>query len=79
MADGKITEARIGDKKGHNGNASVHVKIDGGEEQILFHFYDDEIRFDASEFIGKTKEEAKDLKYEKDAKWLRSSSYEAVK
>ena len=50
----------------------VYVTLQDGEEQFLFEFYPDEISFSPPEFIGLTMEEAKHLKFEKDAAFLRS-------
>ena len=49
----------------------VKVTYEDGTEEVLFEFYPDEIDFTEKEFIGKTRKEAKRLKYEKDRKWLR--------
>jgi hypothetical protein len=38
----------------------------------LFDFYDDELSFTADEFIGKTKEEARRLFFDKDQAYLKT-------
>lgn len=51
----------------------VVVKLDNGEEEhSLFSFYPDEVMFYAREFIGKTVEEAGQLRHKKDVAYLRS-------
>ena len=49
----------------------VRVTYEDGSEEVLFEFYPDEIDFTEEEFIGKTRKEAKRMKFEKDKKWLR--------
>lgn len=43
-----------------------------GAETTLFEYYPDEISFTDGEFIGKTIEQARRLKFEKDRYYLRS-------
>ena len=50
----------------------VHVTTEDGEEQKLFEYYPDEISFTPEEFIGLTLDEARDLKRQKDLKYLQS-------
>ena len=50
----------------------VTVTYEDGTEEVLFSFYHDEIDFRASEFIGLTKEEALELRYNKDVRYLQS-------
>ncbi len=50
----------------------VFVTFENGEEDYLFEYYPDEISFNVEEFIGLTKDEAKDLKRQKDYKFLTS-------
>jgi len=52
----------------------VFVTINGKEE-YLFEYYPDEISFTPEEFIGKTIEEARHLKFEKDKMYLQGHSY----
>lgn len=50
----------------------VYVTMDDGNEQFLFDYYPDEIRFRPEEFVGLTIEECHNLKYRKDLAYLRS-------
>lgn len=50
----------------------VKVKLDNGEEVMLFEFYPDELSFDESEFIGLNINEAKNLKFQKDLEYIKS-------
>lgn len=50
----------------------VKVQFDNGEEKELFEFYPDELSFTENEFIGLTKEEGRQLKFEKDLQYLQS-------
>lgn len=50
----------------------VIVVDSSGAETTLFEFYPDEISFTEGEFIGKTLEQARRLKFEKDRNYLRS-------
>jgi hypothetical protein len=68
----KITSARITEMpKGlFDPMPKVFVRVNEGEEQLLFEFYPDEIMFTSKEFIGLTIEEARHLKFLKDKKYL---------
>jgi len=50
----------------------VTAKFDDGTEKHLFEYYPDEISFTASEFIGLTEREARDLRTKKDIAYLQS-------
>lgn len=50
----------------------VKATFDNGETEVLFTFYPDELSFTESEFIGKTKEEALDLRHKKDVEYIQS-------
>lgn len=53
----------------------VWVLLEGEDtEQLLFKYYPDEIRFEPSEFVGLTIDEALTLKGRKDRAFLRSDS-----
>lgn len=51
---------------------AVTATFDDGSTKKLFKFYPDEISFTASEFVGLTEQEARDLKQRKDKTFLRS-------
>ena len=40
------------------GNKLVFAKMSDGGEKVVFHFYDDELFFEADEFVGLTISEA---------------------
>ncbi len=50
----------------------VHAKLEDGSEVKLFEYYPDEISLSPSEFVGLTVEQASQLKFKKDAAYLRS-------
>ena len=50
----------------------VIVQTEDGIEHTLFEYYPDEISFMANEFIGLTLEEGKDLRRQKDLRYLKS-------
>lgn len=54
------------------GNARVIATLDNGEEFVLFRFYSDELSFTYDDLVGKTIQEARDVKYKKDLAYLRS-------
>lgn len=51
---------------------AVHAIFDDGTEKDLFSYYNDELSFKASEFIGLTEKGANDLFHQKDISYLRS-------
>ena len=71
---GKSTDARSTDmpKSLFDAMPEVIVRVDGGDEQVLFRYYPDELHFDAVEFVGLTLQEGRQVKQKKDAAWLRS-------
>jgi hypothetical protein len=50
----------------------VWVTYEDGEEEKLFSYYPDEISFDASEFVGLTRDAANRLYSKKDVAYLRA-------
>ena len=50
----------------------VIVQTEDGIEHTLFEYYPDEISFTTNEFIGLTLEEGKDLRRQKDLRYLKS-------
>lgn len=50
----------------------VTVTYEDGEEETLFSYYPDEIRFSPHEFVGKTRAEAFQLRHKKDVAYLQS-------
>ena len=68
----KITSARIEWDKSDRWLAPVVFVTIDGEESRLFEYYADELSFHSNEFIGLTREEALDLRYQKDLAYIRS-------
>lgn len=72
----KIIEARVQTPKNFTDMTipAVYVKTEDDPEKeiMLFSFYPDEISFRPEEFIGLTIKEGKDLRRQKDLKYLRS-------
>lgn len=50
----------------------VIATFEDGSSKTLFSFYPDELSFQASDFIGLTEEQARDLRHRKDVSFLRS-------
>lgn len=74
MSDPKIVSARITpiSRSPFGPLPEVHATFEDGREVMLFDYYPDEIRFDASEFVGLTEAEGRNLKFQKDVDFLRS-------
>lgn len=75
----KIIDARIEPSsrdplaKGAKLQATVYVKLEGSDkEELLFNYYDDELSFTTSEFVGLTVRGAYDLFFKKDVAYLQS-------
>lgn len=51
---------------------NVTVTFEDGQVKELFSFYPDELSFTASEFIGMTEQEARELRLRKDIEYLTS-------
>lgn len=70
----KITAATISEmpKKFGDPMPFVTVTYEDTTTEILFEYYPDEISFTPQEFIGKTKEQALQLRHDKDVAYLRS-------
>jgi len=54
------------------GNMEAVATMDNGETKFVFAWFDDELSFRPEELIGKTIEEARDVRQEKDIAYLRS-------
>ncbi|WP_161810932.1 hypothetical protein [Steroidobacter agaridevorans] len=78
MADAKIVSVTIGPMPRTlpegmgDPMPKVHAYFDDGTDEVLFHYYPDEISLTESEFIGLTALEAKALRRLKDVSYLRS-------
>ena len=70
----KIIKSRITEmpKSIFDAMPKVIVETEDGTEHTLFEYYPDEISFTSNEFIGLTLEEGRDLKRQKDLKYLQS-------
>ena len=51
---------------------TVHARFDDGTEKDLFSFYPDEIQFHEGGLVGMTEAEARELRRQKDVRYLRS-------
>lgn len=67
-----IVECTIIGPKGWGGQATVHAKFSDGTESDVFKYYDDELSFTESEFIGLTYEQSMELFRRKDIAYLQS-------
>lgn len=70
----RITRARITDMPKHlfDKMPEVYATLEDGTEVRLFEYYPDEISFTPGEFVGLSVAEAKDLRRQKDLKFLQS-------
>ncbi|MSW53419.1 MAG: hypothetical protein F2817_21335 [Actinobacteria bacterium] len=50
----------------------IHVTLEDASEEFLFSYYPDEISFTEQELVGLTLDEAKNLKRNKDYRYMRS-------
>lgn len=57
---------------GYPNKSVVHVTYEDGSMEEVVKFYPDELSFSGREFIGLTRDEAKDLFFKKDVEYLRS-------
>ena len=67
-----VSEARIIPSKGFGSKAVVEVRYGDDEWVRLFDFFDDELKFHASEFVGKTEDQARSLFGKKDLAYIQS-------
>lgn len=68
----RIKSVLFQDSDSRYGNKEVRAIMDDGGEQLVFAWFDDELRFLPGEFIGLTVEEARDLKTKRDIAYLQS-------
>lgn len=74
----KIVKAEIIKKKEAFGNIlfsseyKLRAELEDGTITDVFSYYPDELHFSPEEFIGKTIEEAKEIKIKKDIAYLQS-------
>lgn len=68
----KVVSAEIVEATGFHGNKQVVAKMSDEEECMLFSYYDDEIQFQAVEFIGMTKDDALEHFRRRDVAYLQS-------
>jgi hypothetical protein len=67
-----IVQAEIHPSPGMGHMAKVTAKLSDGTNALVFQFYDDELHFSSTEFIGLTMDEAHALKQRKDRAYLQS-------
>jgi hypothetical protein len=72
VTQNKVTSVKFvpSTRSNANGNIEVVATFEDKSTGRLFDFYDDEIRFTSGELIGKTKEEANRLFFDKDQAYL---------
>ena len=54
------------------GNATCIARLEDGSEIVVFYYYNDELYFNENQFIGKTVEEANEIRRRADIAYLRS-------
>lgn len=68
----RIATVTFQDSEHRYGDKEAVATMDDGSEEIVIHWFSDELSFAPSDFIGLTVEEARDLKQERDIAYLRS-------
>tara|TARA_R100001530_G_scaffold136273_1_gene116150 strand:+ start:473 stop:685 length:213 start_codon:yes stop_codon:yes gene_type:complete len=68
----KITLAVIEPTHNTYGRNRITVLLEGGQEEVVGHYFTDELKFTEKEFIGLTYSEAIDLLTKRDLAYLRS-------
>jgi hypothetical protein len=70
----RIKSVTFQDSDHRYGNKEAVALMDDGSEveEIVFHWFDDELSFIPNELIGLTLEEARDLKHARDVAYLQS-------
>lgn len=68
----RITSVKFQDSDHRYGDREAVALMDDGSEEIVIHWFSDELQFNTTEFIGLTVEEARDLKQARDVAYLRS-------
>lgn len=67
-----IKECNIEAPRGFGDQAKVNVVYEDGTTETVVKYYTDELAFSENEFIGLTREQAKDLFHKKDVAYLQS-------
>jgi hypothetical protein len=60
------------DSDNRYGNKEVIATMEDGDKEFIFAWFDDELSFTKTEFLGLTIEEARDLKQKRDVAYLQS-------
>lgn len=70
--DTKIQSVKFQDSNHRYGDREVIATLTGGHEVFVFAWFSDELSFQESDFVGKTVEQARDVKTVRDIAYLRS-------
>jgi hypothetical protein len=68
----KIKSVIFMDSISRYGNKEAIAKLENGEERFVFAWFDDELYFNPVELLGLTIEQARDLRQERDIRYLQS-------
>lgn len=68
----RIAAVRFQDSDHRYGDKEAVAQMLDGTEQVVFHWFSDELQFSTRELVGLTLEEARDLKQARDIAYLRS-------
>ena len=68
----RITEVRFLNSNHRYGDKEAVATLDDGSEEIIIHWFSDELHFSPNDFIGMTVEGARDFKQARDVAYLRS-------
>lgn len=72
VGNGKIIEANVYPSNDRYGDLHMVVKTEDGYEGAVFAWFSDELKFEPSDVIGLTWEDAQDLKQKRDIAYLQS-------
>jgi len=68
----RIKSVIFEDSDDRYGNRKAMAVMEDGSEELVFHWFDDELHFREEELIAMTIEQARDFKQERDIAYLRS-------
>lgn len=68
----RIKSVKFQDSTHRYGDKEAVAIMDDGSEEIVFHWFSDELSFREEELVAMTLEQARDLKQERDIAYLQS-------
>jgi hypothetical protein len=68
----RIKSVKFQDSNNRYGDKEAVATMDDGSEEVVIHWFSDELQFSPIEFVGMTVEEARDHKQRRDIAYLQS-------